>query len=147
MEGQEFSCPVTGCSVKIPALAIEIQKIYFETHTRDAHGGLGGSNAGRSTDSSTRSQKLERPIIPDDCSDNQWSFFLDKWEDFKLFYKLSTKAEIYSHLRSCCSDGLQYKLYAATGGTAKSMNEVDLLKELKRLAVIKVNVAVKGGVW
>ena len=58
------------------------------------------------------------------------------------FYKLSSREEIYSHIRSCCSDELQYKLYAATGGSAKTLVEEELLKEIKRLAVLKVNTAV-----
>ena len=66
----------------------------------------------------------------------------DKWEDYKGFYKLTSREEIYSHIRSCCGDALQYKLYAATGGTAKTMAEGELLKEIKRLAVMKVNTAV-----
>ena len=93
-------------------------------------------------DTGPKAQKLQRPCIPEDCSEVQWAFFIDKWEDYKGFYKLTNKEEIYSHMRSCCSDSLQYKLYAATGGTAKTMTEGELLKEIKRLAVMKVNTAV-----
>jgi len=37
---------------------------------------------------------------------------------------------------------LQYKLYTATGGKDQTMEEVELLKEIKRLVVMKVNMAV-----
>ena len=37
---------------------------------------------------------------------------------------------------------MQYKLYAATGGTTKTMAEVNLMKKIKGLAVLKVNAAV-----
>ena len=49
---------------------------------------------------------------------------------------------IYSHLRQCLSDGLQYKLYAVTGGTASQLSEEQLVEEIKRLVVAKVNTAV-----
>ena len=138
-----FTCPVAGYEVKVPAMSGDAQVFFLQTHNRDAHGAMqapleqcGGGEAG------PRAQKLQRPVIPEDCSEVQWSFFMDKWDDYKGFYKLSTKEEIYSHLRNCYSDALQYKLYAATGGTAKTMGEEDLFREIKRLAVVKVNTAV-----
>ena len=138
-----FKCPVAGCEVKVPAVSGDVQVLFLQTHNKDAHGAMqapleqrGGGETG------PRAQKLQRPVIPEDCSEVQWSFFMDKWDDYKGFYKLSTREEIYSHLRSCCSDALQYKLYAATGGTAKTMLEEDLFREIKRLAVMKVNTAV-----
>ena len=87
-------------------------------------------------------QELQSPVIPEDCSEEQWSCFMDRWGNYKWFYKLSTKEEIYSHLRVCYSDALRYKLYEATGGSAKTMGEEDLLREIKRLAVLKVYTAV-----
>ena len=58
-------------------------------------------------ESGPRAQKLQRPTIPEDCSEVQWAFFMDKWEDYKRFYKLTAREEIYSHLHSCWSDALQ----------------------------------------
>ena len=138
-----FACPVEGCEVKIPAVTEAVQLLFLQTHNKDAHGAMQAPlELHRAGESGPRTQKLERPVIPEDCSEVQWAFFMDKWEDYKGFYKLSNREEIYSHMRSCCSDSLQYKLYAATGGTAKSMAEGELLKEIKRLAVMKVNTAV-----
>ena len=137
-----FECLVTGCKVKIPEASSDIQKMLLETHNSDAHGDLTQSRQTVGESSGAKAQKLQRPVIPEDCTENQWSFFLDKWCDFKRFYGLREGPEIYSHLRSCCSDDLQYKLYSATGGNAKNLSEANLVKELRRLAVVKVNVAV-----
>ena len=138
-----FKCVVEGCEVEIPAASEALQLVLLETHNRDAHGALQAPlDQRRAGETGNKAQKLQRPVIPEDCTEVQWAFFIDKWEDYKGFYKLTTKEEIYSHIRSCCGDDLQYKLYAATGGTAKTMAEPELLKEIKRLAVMKVNTAV-----
>ena len=138
-----FTCPVAGCELKVHAVSVDVQVLFLQTHNRDAHGAMqapleqcDGGETG------PRAQKLQRPVIPEDCSEVQWSFFMDKWDDYKGFYKLSTKEEIYSHLRDCYIGALQFKLYEATGGSAKTMEEEDLLREIKRLAVVKVNTAV-----
>ena len=138
-----FKCLVVGCEVEIPALSEALQLVLLETHNKDAHGAIQAPLEQRRVgEKGNKAQKLQRPVIPEDCSEVQWAFFIDKWEDYRGFYGLTTREEIYSHIRSCCSDDLQYKLYAATGGTAKTMAEPELLKEIKRLAVMKVNTAV-----
>ena len=38
-------------------------------------------------------------------------------------------------MTAALSDGLQYKLYAVTGGTANQLTEEQLVEEIKRLAV------------
>ena len=138
-----FECPVGGCEVEVPATSEAMQLLFLQTHNKDQHGALQAPLEQRGVgETGAKAQKLVRPLIPEDCSEIQWAFFIDKWEDYKGFYKLSSREEIYSHIRSCCSDELQYKLYAATGGSAKTMVEEELLKEIKRLAVLKVNTAV-----
>ena len=102
-----FKCLVGGCTVEIPSASPDVQKMLLETHNRDVHNELVRPPV---ESSGAKSQKLQRPVIPDDCTENQWAFFLDKWDDFKRFYGLTKGPEIYSHLRSCCSDELQYKL-------------------------------------
>ena len=119
-----FTCLVAGCEVKVPAGTGDMQVLFLQIHDRDAHGAMQAS------------------VIPEDCSEGQWSCFTDRWDNYKGFYKLSTKEEIYSHLRDCDSDALQYKFYEATVGSAKTMGKEDLLREIKRLAVLKLNMAV-----
>ena len=97
--------------------------MFLQTHNRDVHGVMSEPLECRGGDVGAKAQKLQRPTIPDDCSE------------------VTTREENYFHLFSCCSDILQYKLYMATGGTAKTMAEVNLMKEIKQLAVLKVNAA------
>ena len=139
-----LECPNAGCVLgvngqkyKTPDMEPELALRMLDLHVQQNHAEHQGVG-----EMGPKAQKLQRPSIPEDCSEIQWAFFVEKWEDYKRFYRLTTKEEIYSHMRSCCSDTLQYKLYAATGGTAKAMSEGELLKEIKRLAVMKVNTAV-----
>ena len=111
-----FECPVGGCEVEIPATSEAMQMMFMQTHMKDMHGAMQAPLEQRVTgETGAKAQKLARPLIPEDCSEIQWAFFIDKWEDYKGFYKLSSREEIYSHIRSCCSDELQYKLYAYWG--------------------------------
>ena len=133
-----FQCPVEGCEVMIPDTTGEVQAMFLQTHNQSSHGALTTALPGDTVPENSRggkTQKLERPKIPADCSEVQWAFFMEKWADFKRFYKLTDRQEIYSHLRECLSDGLQYKLYAVTGGTANQLTEEQLVEEIKRLAV------------
>ena len=80
-----------GCKVKVFATTREVQMMFLQTHAQSAHGALttalpGDVSPGKSRGGKT--QKLERPKVPVDCSEVQWAFFLQKWADFKRFYDL-----------------------------------------------------------
>ena len=151
----KFKCVVTDCVVEFPDVDKEIQKMMMTTHNLEAHGALhtplerGGGGGGGDVGAGgqhghgqPKTQKIARPMIPDECSESEWAFFQSKWVDYKRFYQLQLREDIYTHLRSCCTDALQYKLYTATGGSDKDMAEEAMMKEIKRLAVQKVNIAV-----
>ena len=94
-----FECPVEGCKVQIPAVSGDVQMLFLQTHNKDAHGAMQQPLDHRVVgDTGPKAQKLQRPCIPEDCSEVQWAFFIDKWEDYKGFYKLTNKEEIYSHM-------------------------------------------------
>ena len=81
-----FVCPVGGCEMEIPALTGDVQMLFLETHNRDAHGALQAPLEQRRVgETGNKAQKLQRPVIPEDCTEVQWAFFIDKWEDYKGF--------------------------------------------------------------
>ena len=90
-----FKCPVGGCEVEIPATSEPVQLVFLQTHNKDAHGAIQAPLEQRGGgDTGARAQKLLRPLIPEDCSEVQWDFFIDKWEDYRGFYKLTSRDEI-----------------------------------------------------
>ena len=106
-----IQCSVGGCEEEIPSTTEAMQLLLLQTHIKDAHGAMQAPlGERREAETGAKAQKLQRPVIPEDCTEIQWAFFIDKWEDYKGFYKLTGREEIYSHLRSCCDDTLQYKL-------------------------------------
>ena len=105
---QSFECLVEGCKVRIPAVSGDMHMLLFQTYNKDTHGALQVSLEHRGVgETGPKAQKIENLCIPDDCSEVQWGFSFDKWENFKGFYKLTNTEEISSHIRSCCSDSLQ----------------------------------------
>ena len=96
----KFKCVVTNCMVEFPDVDTEIQKMMLHTHNQEVHGdihvpveGRGGGTVGQ-----PKSQKIDRPSIPDDCSEVQWSFFTSKFLDYKRFYQLTEREDIFTHL-------------------------------------------------
>ena len=68
--------------------------LFLSTHNRDVHGAMTTPLTTGAQEGGGKAKKLERPTIPEDCSEVQWTFFLDKWEDYKGFYKLVENAAI-----------------------------------------------------
>ena len=74
-----FKCLVEGCEVEIPAVSEALQLVLLETHNRDAHGALQAPLEQRRVgETGNKAQKLQRPVIPEDCTEVQWAFFIDK---------------------------------------------------------------------
>ena len=85
-----FQCPVGGCEVEIPAVTGAVQMLFLETHNRDAHGALQAplETQNRVVETGAKAQKIQRPSIPEECSETEWAFFIDKWEDYRGFYRV-----------------------------------------------------------
>ena len=97
-----LECPNAGCVLgvngqryKTPDMEAELALRMLDLHVQQNHSELQGVG-----ETGPKAQKLQRPSIPEDCSEVQWAFFVEKWEDYKRFYRLTTKDEIYSHMRS-----------------------------------------------
>ena len=70
--------------MEIPATTETVQLMFLQTHNRDAHGAMQAPLEQRGVgETGAKAQKLVRPLIPEDCSEVQWAFFIDKWEDYK----------------------------------------------------------------
>ena len=49
---QGFKCPVSGCEVRIPDASSDVQKMFLETRTKDAHSNLIGASLQSNSESS-----------------------------------------------------------------------------------------------
>ena len=55
---------------------------------------------------------------------------------------MSVRKNIFTEFYSCCQTDIQYKLFAPAGDTNEAMEKVGNFKDIKRLAVMKVNTVV-----
>jgi len=85
-------------------------------------------------------ERLERPKIHPDSTDNRWIIFLDEWERYKDMAKLNDPKKIRQELRLSCSTPVNDLLFNFIGPDALNIaSEEVLLKYIKSVAVKKVH--------
>ena len=94
----------------------------------------------RSSSSSTaKPEKAKRPELASEMSDEDWAYFLSRWDDYKLSTSLKG-GEIVLQLMECCCEQLRrdhHRTYPKTG--VGTVTEETRLSELKQLAVRQKN--------
>ena len=82
-----FKYPSPGCEVETPEASSDVQKMFLEAHLKAAQCTMGSAHSEllqvsvqpvSEPSGGFTAQKLQRPYIPEDCTENQWSFVLDK---------------------------------------------------------------------
>ena len=86
-----------------------------------------------------RAQRLDRPEIGEDASDEDWRRFLAAWERYKVSCQLSGE-EASIQLYHCCTAELQKTLDGLAIDTECS--EVNLMAKIKEAAVKKQNILI-----
>ena len=83
-----------------------------------------------------RAEKVSRPTIKMGSSEDDFIFFKCLFESYKRSCQLTDATDIRDQLLACCETDLRRDLhrYLGTGVDAKS--EVELLAEIKKIAVI-----------
>ena len=86
-----------------------------------------------------RAQRLDRPEIGEDASDEDWRRFLAAWERYKVSCQLSGE-EASIQLYHCCTAELQKTLDGL--GIDTNCSEVNLTAKIKEAAVRKQNILI-----
>ena len=92
----------------------------------------------------SKPEKAKRPELAADVSDEDWNYFLSRWERYKKVTSLAGEEEITNQLLECCSDQLRrdhHRTFLSDKPEA-ALKEADLIKELKQIAVQKRNLLV-----
>ena len=89
---------------------------------------------------SAKVEKVKRPTITTRGTAEEWSYFLQRWDEYKLATKISGSDVIYQ-LLDCCEEDLRKDL-SRTFGSLTSSSETTLLEHIKCLAVRKENILV-----
>ena len=135
----KLSCQFTGCEWSIEhdseAVAIALLTSHGNVHLR---------GPGVSTESRSKQPKVDRPELIQDISDEDWETFEDEWRRFKRswYSPSTTQLEVTDQLLECCEQNLR-RLLVKQDPSISSQTEVDILKAMKEMAVIKIATSVR----
>ena len=96
----------------------------------------------RTSHAATKPEKAKRPEMAAEMSDEDWAYFLSRWEEYKKATAL-TGDEVILQLMECCCEQLRRDHHRTfPKGEGGTTTEVQRLDQLKQLAVRKKNRAV-----
>ena len=124
------NCTYTTEETEDASVALQLLQLHDGTH-RPA--------ATQTTNKST-AEKVKRPTVNPAGSSEEWSYFVQRWEDYKQATKL-TGDEIIFQLLECCEESLRKDL-TRTHGRLNTETETSVLSFIKTLAVRPENVLV-----
>ena len=130
-------CPAAGCQVTFrDDLDATVLLSLIQIHERTAHPqdqpGPGVQN--------TKAEKVRRPLISSSGTNEEWQYFLTRWDEYKLATRL-TGHDIVLQLLECADDSLRRDLIRAYGSLANETEE-NALEAIKTLAVKPENILV-----
>ena len=127
-----IKCPLESCTYKTPdvdaSVAASLLIIHNNVHINE-------------NSSKLKPPKMDRPRIGRDCSEEGWNIFRQKWTIFKDSMEL-TEVEKSRQLYQCCEEDLGDAILRGHEDIV-NLNEQELLKMIKQLAVVPVSVVVR----
>ena len=131
------SCEYPGCPGpwKSPEGELDTIVKLLEMHFKSKH----SSTKPKST--SAKAEKAKRPEIAAEMSDEDWQYFLSRWEAYKKSTSLEGE-EIVLQLMECCCEQLRRDHHRTYPGNQTTVTESSRLAEIKQIAVRAKNRAV-----
>ena len=125
-----------GTRYKTPAYPLEYAMQMLKMHREDNHQQQRPAQVVESSGQNRKAEKVSRPTIKMGSSEDDFIFFQCLFESYKRSCQLTNVTDIRDQLLACCETDLRRDLhrYLGTGVDAKS--EVELLAEIKKIAVI-----------
>ena len=130
----EIPCQFPGCEYTASHADKDVAIALFQSHNLS-------HQAGQSTAGNHKLPKVERPVLKQDVSDEDWYAFLSEWERFKKRTNIGS-SEINDQLLECCERNLR-RLIIKEDPDVFEESEADLLVAMKRMAVIQVATSVR----
>ena len=121
------NCAYTTQEVESDALAVQLLMLHAEIHKQPA------APPPQVNTASVR-EKIRRPTIDSGSPLEMWTFFLSRWSRYKKINEIQDES-IPCQLLECLEEGLLLDLHRNYGSTLDTMQEQQLLAEIKRLAV------------
>lgn len=121
-----ISCPVEGCTWESQDLDVAFAAALntsLQMHDKTAHAQITPAKL-----------KLKPPTVGAGCTPDQWSSFTRQWEMYKSGMAIAP-TQSSTALFHCCDDELKTDLMRDLQRDVATMDEVNLLSAIKRLAV------------
>ena len=128
-----LNCEAPGCGVKKEAEKEETVVAMMQLHQANVHPPVQGQAA--NTAMGYKGQKIERPKVSENESDEVWVQFKHDWANYKRYYELKDKDKINLELQQCCDSKLRTKIAQDHDGGVNELDEEQLLARIKRLAI------------
>lgn len=94
---------------------------------------------------SRNAEKPKRPLLTAGLNQEMWLYFLTRWERYKKLTGLDNFAnasDTVAHLLECCDEDLALNLHRNVGPNIALKPELDVLKEIKALAIKEENILI-----
>ena len=148
----QLECPVGGCDLgedgrgyKTPLLpsgeALKLLTLHTEFNHVQSHGGAAGQQ--QQGDGGARvgckAEKVPRPVLKKGQSEDKFLHFSRQWTRYKRASNLGDDQQIRDQLLACCDEELMEELNNLHGEQLDAKTEVQLLAEMKTLAIVAQN--------
>ena len=133
----DVPCPAPDCDVTFSVTTPPAVLIHLLTlHAQIAH----ATTPATAPTANAKAEKVRRPTISAAGSSEEWSYFTQRWSDYKAATRLTGQDIVYQ-LLECCDDSLRRDL-TRTYGSLSACTEATALANVKSLAVRQENVMV-----
>ena len=132
----DLECPAPGCTTSWPdTTAPEVLIRLLDIHAKTAH-----PDTHTPPPATAKAEKVKRPSISASGSSEEWTYFTQRWSEYKAATHLTGRDIIYQ-LLECCDEALRKDL-TRTFGSLSSSDETVVLQNIKTLAVRQENIMV-----
>ena len=134
-----IKCSAPDCTESWPSTTpAEVLIRLLDLHARTAHPIAIPETAPTAT--GAKAEKVRRPVISSSGTSEEWSYFNQRWTEYKLATRLTGPDVIYQ-LLECCDEALRKDLSRSFSDLTAS-DEKTLLTNIKSLAIRQENVMV-----
>ena len=130
----QIACPVPDCDTTFDAsLGAEVLTALINLHREGAH-------RAPIAEAAPKFEKVRRPSTSAGGTSEEWTYFLQRWNDYKAATRLRP-VDLPFQLLECCDEPLRKDL-TRTFGALTNESEENILKNIKSLAVRQENLLV-----
>ncbi len=102
MSAVSLKFPKSRCQWKMDDLEVELAKWMVTQHLQSEH----GSETAECATGGVRAEKVRRPEVGQDMTNEKWAYFITRWDDYKKACGLK-EGEILLQLCECMEDGVR----------------------------------------